>query len=301
VQTEKPRLTGAPALSVSEMIVTGSDNAGRRMASMLRKLIGSEAVLKDLNLYGIASRANANELEKDQAFWAYLSPQWQPRLAPAASSVSLTAETTTPEWEDALSIGEIKFSITALHLSRFLQAVGNDGVMLAPFAQTESGRRNSASTRVMNKAAALKLQAAMRAVVQRGTAKSIASLLAGTGWQIGGKTGTGPGPAPIGPNSDGWFAGLIFDPKGRARFTVATFVKHGGVGGGNAAKISAQLARFILGYEVALIDESVGNTITTPMIAPPMTSTVSSPVTTNDHEPGGNSPMRAWLGVAGVG
>jgi cell division protein FtsI/penicillin-binding protein 2 len=82
--------------------------------------------------------------------------------------------------------------------------------------------------------------------VRRGTAKSIAASLEGTGWQVGGKTGTGPGPAPIGPESDGWFAGLIFDPRGRARFTVATFVRHGGTGGGNAAKVSAELARHVI-------------------------------------------------------
>jgi cell division protein FtsI/penicillin-binding protein 2 len=37
---------------------------------------------------------------------------------------------------------------------------------------------------------------------------------------------------------------LIFDPKGNPRFTVVMFVKHGGYGGGNAARISAEVARF---------------------------------------------------------
>jgi hypothetical protein len=40
---------------------------------------------------------------------------------------------------------------------------------------------------------------------------------------------------------------LIFDPQGKARFTVVTFVKHGGFGGGNAARISAELALFLSG------------------------------------------------------
>jgi cell division protein FtsI/penicillin-binding protein 2 len=43
-----------------------------------------------------------------------------------------------------------------------------------------------------------------------------------------------------------WFAGLVFDPQGRARFTVATYVRHGGRGGENAALISAQLARYLI-------------------------------------------------------
>lgn len=86
----------------------------------------------------------------------------------------------------------------------------------------------------------------MRAVVQRGSAQAIARTLDGTGWQIGGKTGTGPGPGTIGLQSDGWFAGLVFDPEGAARFTVATFVRLGGRGGENAAMISAQLARYLI-------------------------------------------------------
>lgn len=95
----------------------------------------------------------------------------------------------------------------------------------------------------------MKLQAAMRGTVERGTAKSAAPILAGSGWSMGGKTGTGPEPGAhaAGPDSDGWFAGLIFDSQGKARFTIATFVKHGGLGGGNAARVSAELALFLSG------------------------------------------------------
>jgi hypothetical protein len=41
----------------------------------------------------------------------------------------------------------------------------------------------------------------------------------------------GLGLGSTGPPYDGWFAGLIFDPQGKARFTVATYVRHGGLGG----------------------------------------------------------------------
>ena len=44
---------------------------------------------------------------------------------------------------------------------------------------------------------------------------------------------------------DGWFAGLVFDRHGKARYTVATFVSGGGLGGVNAAEISATVARFL--------------------------------------------------------
>ncbi len=87
--------------------------------------------------------------------------------------------------------------------------------------------------------------AAMVDTVQRGTATRIASTLSGTGWAIGGKTGTGGRAGGPLNQQDGWFAGLIFDNQGKARYTVATFVRRGGLGGGNAAEISAQLARFL--------------------------------------------------------
>ena len=243
---ETPELQAAPRLSIHEMIVTGSDNFGRRMASALRKSIGTEQVLADLQSYGFPSREVIQEPGVEAMFWAD-PPKWQTRLIPALASTSLTSKASDRDWEDTWSIGEARFTVTALHISRFLQAVGNDGVMLPPTARIErSAQHELRPTRVMKERTARKLQAAMRDVVQRGTAKSLANVLTDTGWQIGGKTGSGLG-APIGPQSDGWFAGLIFDPRGKARFTVATFVRQGGPGGGNAAKISAHLARYLIG------------------------------------------------------
>lgn len=242
-------------VSVHEMLVGGSDSAGRQMAVALRKSAGTEAVLKDLARYGFGPGGGAG---RDESFWAELAPAWRGRLTPAAGYTSLSAETGDAEWGDVLSIGESKMMVTGLHISRFLQAVGNGGVLLPPSAreakqtspaarEPAAGRRAGSPVRVMQESTALRLQAAMLDTVRRGTAKSIAEALGGTGWQIGGKTGTGPGPAPIGPQSDGWFAGLIFDPQGRARFTVATFVRRGGPGGGKAARVSAELALYLAG------------------------------------------------------
>lgn len=56
-----------------------------------------------------------------------------------------------------------------------------------------------------------------------------------------------PALLPKGDLVDGWFAGLIFDPQVKARFTVATFVRSGGYGGENAVKVSAAVARYIIG------------------------------------------------------
>ena len=230
-------------VSLHEMLVGGSDSAGRQAAIALRKSAGTKKVLEDFARY---------LLLRDDKFWGELDPLWKGFLRPAPASVSLTEETKDDEWADTLSLGETKMSVTALHISRFLQAVGNGGMQLTPIARdvTKSGGQPpqfNNPNRIMNESTALQLQSAMRDTVQRGTATSIASAFSETGWQIGGKTGSGTALLPKGDQIDGWFAGLIFDPKGRARFTVATFVRSGGKGGENAARISAELARYLVG------------------------------------------------------
>ncbi|HEX8890678.1 MAG TPA: penicillin-binding transpeptidase domain-containing protein [Pyrinomonadaceae bacterium] len=241
-------------ISIQEMLVGGSDNAGREMAVALRRSVGTQAVLEDLRRYGFNLRANARQ---DDRFWEELSPSLTTRLITLAPTyVSLSKETSDADWAEALSLGEAEFNVTALHISRFLQAVGNDGMMLGPVAleeqvtsSTKQRRQPQSSTRIMEPGTARRLQSAMLDCVRRGTAKGIAQALKDTGWQIGGKTGSGPALLPKGAQVDGWFAGLIFDPQGKARFTVATFVRSGGNGGGNAAKISAELSRYIIGEQ----------------------------------------------------
>ena len=242
-------------VSVHETLVGGSDSAGRQMALALRAAVGARKVLADFQRYGFGERSASPVADE---FWGELAPVWTRRLTPAHASVSLTAETSETDWAEAMSLGEAYMKVTALHVSRFLQAVGTAGLMLAPVAREErpgptvgetvSAQRYSKDpVRVMEEDTALRLQAALRDTVQRGTASSVREGLKGTGWQLGGKTGTGPGPMPPGPESDGWFAGLIFDPAGHPQFTVATYVRRGGFGGGNAARMSAELARYIVG------------------------------------------------------
>jgi hypothetical protein len=226
--------------SVHEMLVGGSDNAGRVIALALRRSLGTTSVLKDFQRYGFGV---------NEPFWGEVAPEWGTRLNPSAATLSLNDKTNDTDWANTLSIGETNMMVTGLHISRFLQAIGNDGMMLRPAARSgpaaTSNQITNGRRRVMSATTARRLQAAMKDAVQRGSGREVAIALQLTGWQIGGKTGTGPN--QIGPQSDGWFAGLIFDPKGKARFTVATFVRHGGRGGGNAARISAQLALFLIG------------------------------------------------------
>ena len=239
-------------VTVHEMLVGGSDSAGRQAAVALRKSVGTKKVLEDLARYGLVQRTG---LLRDDNFWGELAPVWKRYLIPAPAYFSLTEETKDQEWAEALSLGETNMIVTALHLSHFLQAVGNGGMLLTPIAReersvtkaNESQPESNNPMRIMEESTALRLQSAMRDTVQRGTAKSIAKTLEDTSWQIGGKTGSGPALLPKGDLLDGWFAGLIFDPQGRARFTVATFVRSGGKGGDNAARISAALARYLVG------------------------------------------------------
>jgi cell division protein FtsI/penicillin-binding protein 2 len=235
-------------MTIPEMIVIGCDLPAKQMAIALRNKVGAQAVLKDLERFGFGPRSKS---ERDDSFWAELAPEWRDTLVPAAPYTLLGGETKDAEWADAFSLGEKNFVVTILHISRFLQAVGNKGMLLPSVARKvgiDKAASNEAanSRRIMQESTAIRLHAALRDVVQRGSAQAIAHTLDGSGWQIGGKTGTGPGLGPVGPQFDGWFAGLVFDPKGKARFTVATYVRHGGLGGENAAMISAQLARYLI-------------------------------------------------------
>ena len=201
----QPESLGNPADNVQDMVAIGNDSLGRRVVAALRKAVGSEKVRSDLQRYGFGA----------------------PR-----SSLS------DADWSSALSIGESEMTVSALQVSQFLQAVGNQGVQCAP---------GSAARPIVEPATSERLIAAMMDTVKRGSATRIAPILQGTGWTIGGKTGTGGrAGAPL-DQQDGWFAGLVVDPGGKPRYTVATFVRQGGLGAGNAGEISAHLARFVIG------------------------------------------------------
>src|SRR5205085_3238023 len=119
-------------VSVHEMLVGGSDSAGRQMAVALRRSVGTKVIVKDFKRYGFGQRT---DLTRDETFWGELAPTWKTRLIPAPTYISLSDEISDAEWAETLSIGETNMRVTALHMSRFLQAVGNDGVMLTPIAR----------------------------------------------------------------------------------------------------------------------------------------------------------------------
>ena len=245
-----PPEAGDRTESVHDMLVGSIDSAGRRMAVALRHAVGAGVVMRDFERYGFGRPTSS---PRDEMFWGELAPAWTVRLVPAPAYADLDETVKDGEWAEVLSLGESRMRVTALHVSRFLQAVGNDGVMRKPSAREEgpapatraaSAHPAAASSAIMRPDTARRLQSAMLDTVERGSARSISRALAG-GWRIGGKTGTGPGLVPAGSQMDGWFAGLIFGPRGKAEFTIATFVRQGGRGGGNAARVSAELARYL--------------------------------------------------------
>jgi hypothetical protein len=145
-------------------------------------------------------------------------------LGSPPGALTLAADASDAAWGDNLSIGEHDVTVTLDQVSRFLRAIGLGGQGLF---KLDTARR---------------LQEAMKDTVARGTARGVAPKLAGTRWQLGGKTGTGPFEAR--PSYDGWFAGLIFE-SGQPRYTVAVYIDGGGPGGGVAASVAADLTRIL--------------------------------------------------------
>jgi cell division protein FtsI/penicillin-binding protein 2 len=234
-------------VNVQEMLVGGSDSAGIQMALALRKSVGTQAVLDDLRRFGFN--------RSGQSFWAEIDPEWKQRLQVQTADASFH-DLSDQAWSSALSIGESHMTISALQVSQFFQALGNGGVSCSPEAlrlredsHRISGRGCIAPSRMMNATTAKRLINAMLDTVKRGTASGISTTLKDVGWSMGGKTGTGGVNGAPTSEQDGWFAGLIFDRKLKARFTVATFTRHGGTGGGNAAEISAAVAHLLASDE----------------------------------------------------
>jgi len=225
-------------------IVHSADDDGRQLARDLRKTAGTSLVLEDLASYGFA-QCDPNQAGPDRSFWAGKVPD---ALVPRQACTTLDDRTDDGIWADAFSLGEANFSVSLLHLSRFMQAIGNRGIQVAPqyllSGAAEGHRREPpAGERVLGMTGVFKLQGLMREVVESGTAQGVKGRVRG-GWMLGGKTGTGPGAANP---ADGIFVGLLFDPQNKARYTVAIYVERGGKGGGAAAEIASDLFNYMLG------------------------------------------------------
>lgn len=190
-------------MRVDEMLISGCDSAGARMATILRHKLGAETVVRDLQRFGLGHLA-------------------------------LRSDASDADWEAVLTLGERNVPVTAREVSAFLRDIARDGAT------------------VMSPDTARRLRNALDDVVGRGTAASIKDELAGTGWRIGGKTGTGPG--DCGDRCDGWFASLASDSRG-ARYVILAYVRGKGLGSGVAAHAAAMIARHLAGEARGAADQ----------------------------------------------
>lgn len=222
-----------------EMLVFSCNTTAVQMALEMRERLGSEAFVDAYRTYGFTPYMEQDPPE-ESVFWATDSEAWAQRMTPPPARIRIGEETGVAEWAQ-LAIGQGPVDVTPIQVSRFLQAIGNGGVMLPPTIEWERAGEPEEGRRIMQAATAQKLQAAMREVIDRGTARSAAPRLQGLAWDLGGKTGTAQ---VSGAPDDGWFAGLIFGPSGKPLYSVTVYLRGGGPGGATPAAIAAEMTRF---------------------------------------------------------
>jgi beta-lactamase regulating signal transducer with metallopeptidase domain len=223
---------------VHGMLVGSCNTAAVRMALALRDRLGVDGFARELRRIGfpVAGGGEAAAGARDDAFWAAPSAGARAPVSPRRPDVRLAGDSSA--WA-GVGLGTERVQVTPLHVSRFMQAIGNGGLMLAPTVERAAAARPALPRRVLGAETASRLQAAMLDVVRRGTAKGADRALEGTAWHLGGKTGTSPHP---GDEADGWFVGLVFDRSGAARYSVVVYLPRAGNGGGAPAHLAARLA-----------------------------------------------------------
>jgi cell division protein FtsI/penicillin-binding protein 2 len=231
-----------PSLEVPrEMLKVSCNTAAVMMAYEARRILGADRFREAYRKFGFAPYADAPPADTGGGFWRTSSAAWARRMSPAPARIRIRERYDAQEWAQ-LAIGQGPVDVTPVAVSRFLQAVGNAGVMMPPALERAQVATPAEGTRVMKATTAARLQRAMRDVVEEGTAVSTRPKLERVRWDLGGKTGT----ADVRRNAvaDGWFGGLIFDPNGKARYTVVVYLTRGGQGGRLPAGIAADLTRW---------------------------------------------------------
>jgi membrane peptidoglycan carboxypeptidase len=221
------------------MLVPSCNTSAVWMAQRMRDELGESAFIEAYRAFGFLPYTTEAPRDTTAEFWSTESGAWARRMSPSPSRIRIGSETGPAEWGQ-LSIGQGPVDVTLVGVSRFLQAIGNDGTMLPPTIEHERAERAERGERVMSEETARRLQAAMLEVVRSGTARSVAPRVAGSGWALGGKTGTAQ---VAGARDDGWFAGLMHDGEGRPRYSVVVYLQGGGPGGAGPASIAAEMTR----------------------------------------------------------
>lgn len=225
----------------TEMLVYSCNTTAVQMALDLRERLGETAFQEAYRRFGVEPYAPGEAPSGFQLdFWRTESDDWRERMSPPPARVRLTPETSRQEWAQ-LAIGQGPIDVTPIHISRFVAAIGNGGVMVDPTIEQSMANETPDRRRIMSQETASKLLGAMLGVVDHGTARSTAPVLEGLAWDLAGKTGTAQ---VAGEQDNGWFAGLVLDPQGRPRYSVVVFLVGGGPGGRLPAGIGARMTRY---------------------------------------------------------
>jgi hypothetical protein len=225
----------------TEMLVYSCNTTAVAMSLALRERLGEAAFQEGFRRFGVEPYARGEAPSGFQTdFWRTESDLWRRRMSPPPARIRLHPETSAQEWAQ-LAIGQGPIDVTPIHISQFIQAIGNGGVMVSPTIEQAMAEENPDGRRVMSRETAEKLLGAMVEVVDRGTARSTRPVLEGLQWDLAGKTGTAQ---VAGAADNGWFAGLILDPERIPRYTVVAFLMGGGPGGRLPAGIGAGMTRY---------------------------------------------------------
>ena len=224
-----------------EMLVVSCNTQAIMMGMEMRQRLGSDAVVDGLRRLGFAVYSDQRP-QTPLDFWNSGNEQWLRRMSPPPNRVKVLKRFNAFEWAQ-MSIGQGPVDVTPIGVSRFISAIGNGGKMLPVTLEADRMDQIPEGRQVMKPQTSLKLQQAMLEVVQRGTGVRAIPILQGTGWNMGGKTGTAD--VVRGHVPDGWFAGLMFGPDGRARYSVVVYLRNGGQGGRSAAPLAAQMTRWM--------------------------------------------------------
>jgi hypothetical protein len=221
------------------MLIPSCNTGAVWMAMQMRERLGSEALVEGYRRFGFIPYEADPPTGADPDFWRTSSSAWARRMGPSPARIRMSENTGPAEWGQ-LAIGQGPIDLTVISVSRFIQAIGNGGVMLPPTLETDYAADPPRGERVMSEQTAQRLQNAMRLTVEQGTARAALPIMQGTGWRMGGKTGTAQ---VAGRPDNGWFAALVFSPEGVPRYSVVTFLEAGGAGGGLPTTIAARVAR----------------------------------------------------------
>ena len=223
-----------------EMLVVSCNTQAIMMSMRMRDQLGEAAVIDGLQRLGFAVYTDQRP-RTPLDFWNSGNDAWLRRMSPPPMRVKVKKRWDPFEWAQ-MSIGQGPVDVTPIGVSRFVSAIGNGGVMLPVTLEADRLDRVPEGYAIMKPGTAVRLQQAMVEVVEKGTAIRAVPILQGTGWRMGGKTGTAD--VRRGHIPDGWFAGLMFTPDGRPRYSVVVYLQNGGQGGRSAAPVAAMMTRF---------------------------------------------------------